>query len=361
MVNGAPIPLNDAFFFSFLVLLLSLFLMLLLFPLGIIVVSSMQLFFPLDVVVVFLNAIPFWCGHSYSSLTSLLLLFPLRHYSFSFLASLLFFNGTPLPTFHQHCSYSSSTLFFLLLFLDVIHVLPRHCSSSIPFLFLNDVPPLAFSRHKSCSSLTSFLLLLFDVTPPFTPLQHFSFSSSMPLLFLLDTNLVPPIASTSLLPFHVVFSFNVVIVPLVLNQYFPPSCFCKCGRSKLSKFNLSSSNQIWRWICFLFFKCLFLDDFVPCFDCVCFFLDNVCHNPNLGLATKGRVYKRAKQEGDSGDTPYTLRSARECEGMNPHTPKATLTWGVGVSKDSRIFIEQLQWSKPISLMNFLYHWKSIET
>jgi len=35
-------------------------------------------------------------------------------------------------------------------------------------------------------------------------------------------------------------------------------------------------------------------------------------------------------------------SAGECERMNPHTPKAIPTWGVGVSKDSQIFKEQLQ-------------------
>jgi len=31
---------------------------------------------------------------------------------------------------------------------------------------------------------------------------------------------------------------------------------------------------------------------------------------------------------------YTPGSARECERMNPHIPKATPTWGVGVPKDS---------------------------
>jgi hypothetical protein len=53
--------------------------------------------------------------------------------------------------------------------------------------------------------------------------------------------------------------------------------------------------------------------------------------------------------------------ARECEGIDPHIPKGTPTLGVGVSMDSRIFRAQLQGLKPISLKNYLYHWKAIET
>jgi len=49
---------------------------------------------------------------------------------------------------------------------------------------------------------------------------------------------------------------------------------------------------------------------------------------------KSRAYKRVRQEGDPGGTFYTPRSAGECERMNPHTPKATPTWGVGIPKDS---------------------------
>jgi len=59
-----------------------------------------------------------------------------------------------------------------------------------------------------------------------------------------------------------------------------------------------------------------------------------CRNLNLGLATKARACKRARQEGELGGTSYAPGSARECERMNPHTPKATPTWGVRVSKDS---------------------------
>jgi hypothetical protein len=73
---------------------------------------------------------------------------PLQHNSFSSLTSPLVCNGVP-PIFHWRCSYSSSTLFFILLLLDVIHVFPWHYSSSYspltPFLLHNNVPPLALS------------------------------------------------------------------------------------------------------------------------------------------------------------------------------------------------------------------------
>jgi hypothetical protein len=57
-------------------------------------------------------------------------------------------------------------------------------------------------------------------------------------------------------------------------------------------------------------------------------------NPNLGLATKTRACKRARQERDMGGTSCTLGSEGKCERMNLHTPKATPTWGIGVPKDS---------------------------
>jgi hypothetical protein len=59
-----------------------------------------------------------------------------------------------------------------------------------------------------------------------------------------------------------------------------------------------------------------------------------CHNPSLGLATKARACKSASQEGSPGVTYHAPRSAKECEGMNPHTPKGTPTLGVGVPVDS---------------------------
>jgi len=72
-----------------------------------------------------------------------------------------------------------------------------------------------------------------------------------------------------------------------------------------------------------------------------------CCNPNLGVATKARACKKARQEGDPGGTSYIPGNAGECEIMNLHTPKATPTWGIIIPKDSWIFREQSQGSKPI--------------
>jgi hypothetical protein len=48
---------------------------------------------------------------------------------------------------------------------------------------------------------------------------------------------------------------------------------------------------------------------------------STCHNPNLGFATKARACKGAGQEGSPGVTSHVFESAKECEGMNLHTPK----------------------------------------
>jgi hypothetical protein len=66
-----------------------------------------------------------------------------------------------------------------------------------------------------------------------------------------------------------------------------------------------------------------------------------CHNPNLGLTTKVRACKGASQKGSLRVTFHVLVNVRECEGMNPHTPKWALTLEVGVMMDSRFFKEQL--------------------
>jgi len=57
---------------------------------------------------------------------------------------------------------------------------------------------------------------------------------------------------------------------------------------------------------------------------------------------------------------HAPESAKECEGIDLHTPKGTPTLGVGVPVDSRMFREQLQGSKPNGLKISLYHWKDIE-
>jgi hypothetical protein len=86
-----------------------------------------------------------------------------------------------------------------------------------------------------------------------------------------------------------------------------------------------------------------------------------CRNLNIGLVTKATACKSVGQEGALGDTFYTPGSVGKCERMNPHTPKTTPTWRVGVLMDFRIFREQLHGLKPIVLKSFLYHWKNIET
>jgi hypothetical protein len=49
-------------------------------------------------------------------------------------------------------------------------------------------------------------------------------------------------------------------------------------------------------------------------------------NHSLGFATKVRACKGASQEESSGVTFHIPRSAKECEGMNPHTPKELPLW-----------------------------------
>ncbi len=51
-----------------------------------------------------------------------------------------------------------------------------------------------------------------------------------------------------------------------------------------------------------------------------------CHNPSLGLATKAKACKGAGQKGSPGITSHAPRSAKECEGMNLHTPKELPLW-----------------------------------
>jgi len=64
-------------------------------------------------------------------------------------------------------------------------------------------------------------------------------------------------------------------------------------------------------------------------------------NPSLRLATKAKGYKVAGQEGSLGVMSHALGSVRDCEGINPHTPKGTSPLGVGVPMDSQMFKEQL--------------------
>ncbi len=58
-----------------------------------------------------------------------------------------------------------------------------------------------------------------------------------------------------------------------------------------------------------------------------------CHNPSFRLATKAWACKGAGQEGSSGITSHAPGSVRECEGINPHTPKWVSTLAVRVPVD----------------------------
>ncbi len=62
-----------------------------------------------------------------------------------------------------------------------------------------------------------------------------------------------------------------------------------------------------------------------------------------------------------GVTFHALRSARECEGMNPHTPKWIPTLGIRSPMDFWIFKGRFQGSKFIGLKSSLYHWKALGT
>jgi hypothetical protein len=119
-----------------------------------------------------------------------------------------------------------------------------------------------------------------------------------------------------------------------------------------------------------------------------------CRNPSLGFATKAKGLQGCGPRGSPGVKarespgikakrlqgcgprrslrqkeaweshhilPGVLESVRECEGVNPHTPKATPTLGGGVPEDSQNFRERLQESKLNGLWRFLYHWKFLET
>jgi len=67
-----------------------------------------------------------------------------------------------------------------------------------------------------------------------------------------------------------------------------------------------------------------------------------------------RESPRVKVRGSPGITSHTPGSVRKCEGVSPHTPKATPTWGDGVPVDSQNFRERLQGSNLNGLWRSLY-------
>ncbi len=50
-------------------------------------------------------------------------------------------------------------------------------------------------------------------------------------------------------------------------------------------------------------------------------IDSLCHNLNLKLTTQARACEGVGQEGSPRVTFHAPGSAKEREGMNPHTPK----------------------------------------
>jgi len=82
---------------------------------------------------------------------------------------------------------------------------------------------------------------------------------------------------------------------------------------------------------------------------------------SLGVKPKGSPGAKAKgspgvkARGSPGVTSHTPGSVRKCEGVNPHTPKATPTLGSGVPVESQNFRERLQGSNLNGLWRSLYH------
>jgi hypothetical protein len=72
-------------------------------------------------------------------------------------------------------------------------------------------------------------------------------------------------------------------------------------------------------------------------------------NPNFELTTKAKGLQGCMPKESPGVTSHTPRNVGKCEGVNPHTPKATPTLGDGVLMDFQNFREQFQGSK----LNFL--------
>jgi hypothetical protein len=62
----------------------------------------------------------------------------------------------------------------------------------------------------------------------------------------------------------------------------------------------------------------------------------------LGLRPRQKGLQGCRPRGSPWVTSHTPGSVRKCEGVNPHTPKATLTLGDGVPVDSQNFRERFE-------------------
>jgi hypothetical protein len=56
----------------------------------------------------------------------------------------------------------------------------------------------------------------------------------------------------------------------------------------------------------------------------------LCRNLSFGLTTKAKGLQECGPRKSPGVTSHTLGNVGKCEGVNPHTPKATPTLGDGV-------------------------------
>jgi hypothetical protein len=63
-------------------------------------------------------------------------------------------------------------------------------------------------------------------------------------------------------------------------------------------------------------------------------IETLCRNPSFGLSTKAKGLQGCGPKGSPGVTSRTPGSVGKCEGVNPHTPKATPALGDGVPVDS---------------------------
>jgi len=81
----------------------------------------------------------------------------------------------------------------------------------------------------------------------------------------------------------------------------------------------------------------------------------MCPNPSFGLVTKANGLQGCGPRESLGVTSHTPGSVGKCEGVNPHTPKATPTLGDGLPVDSQNFKELFQRSKLNGLWRSLYH------
>ncbi len=80
----------------------------------------------------------------------------------------------------------------------------------------------------------------------------------------------------------------------------------------------------------------------------------------MGSRPRQKGLQGCGPKGSLGVTSETPGSARECEGVSLHTPKATPTLGEGVMVDSQNFREPFERPKLNGLWRSLYHGKALE-